>query len=169
MPIDDTKKIDLDQAQDIGNLKSEVHTLNTLVTKLFKQLESLADRLQPKPMNLSIILAGAVSLVLLLGGLFGVVIYIANSSNAPLLAQMQQLNVNINAISVATTQNNSLIQLSNQRLSGINNKVVNNTDTLRWLLFDENIPKQIAQQDGRINMLEKQMNRVVEEAHYKGK
>ncbi len=166
--IDDNKR-ELKQAQDIGTLKSEVHTLNTLVTKLYEKFDLLFDRLQAKPIGVNNIIMSIGAILTIFALLFGSVIYIANSSNAPLMAQMQQINMSIKAISGSAVQNNSLIQLSNQRLSGIDNKVVSNEETLKWLLFDENIPKEITKNNGRIIMLERQMDRVIQQAHHKGK
>jgi predicted PurR-regulated permease PerM len=149
----------------IGHLESEVHTLNTLVGKLFEKNDVLYDKMdtfmkevRPKPMSFNMVLAAAVSILTVFALLFGSVIYIANSANAPMLTQLQVMNTNIQAISNAATGNTALIQLSNQKMSGVNNKVDSNEATLRWLIFDENIPKQLTETVGRLNSLERRVD-----------
>lgn len=151
----------IDHSKEIGHLQSEVHTLNTLTGKLFEKTDLLYDKMdsfmqevRPKPMSFNMVLGAAVSILTVFALLFGSVIYIANSANAPLLAQLQVMNGSIQTVSNSATQNTTLIQLSNQKMSGVHNKVISNEDTLRWLLFDENIPKQLTEVKGRVDTLE---------------
>lgn len=149
----------------IGHLESEVRTLNSLVGKLFEKNDLLYDKMdsfmqevRPKPMSFNMVLGAAVSILTVFALLFGSVIYIANSANAPLFTQLQVMNTNIQGVSNIATQNTALIQLSNQKMSGVMNKVTSNEDTLRWLLFDENLPKQLTQTVGRVDTLETLLN-----------
>lgn len=149
----------------IGHLESEVHTLNSLVGKLFEKNDLLYDKMdsfmqevRPKPMSFNMVLGAAVSILTVFALLFGSVIYIANSANAPMFAQLQVMNNNIQNVSNVSTQNTALIQLSNQKMSGVLNKVTSNEGTLRWLLFDENLPKQLTQTIGRVDTLETLLN-----------
>jgi len=149
----------------IGHLESEVHTLNSLVGKLFEKNDLLYDKMdsfmqevRPKPMSFNMVLGAAVSILTVFALLFGSVIYIANSANAPMFTQLQVMNTNIQGVSNTATQNTALIQLSNQKMSGVMNKVTSNEDTLRWLLFDENLPKQLTQTVGRVDTLEVLLN-----------
>lgn len=148
--------------REIGRLQSEVHTLNSLTGKLFEKTDLLYEKMdtfmqevRPKPMSFTLALGGAVSILTVFAILFGSVIYIANSANAPMLTQIQAMNVNIQTVANAATQNTALIQLSNQKMSGVHNKVISNEETLQWLLFDENLPKQLTEIIGRVNTLEK--------------
>ena len=97
-----------EHAKEIGQLQSEVHTLNTLVTKLFEKFDILVERLQPKAMSAAGYIGIAVSILSILAILFGSVMYITNSSNAPLVAQMTQMTQVL-----ATIQNNTM-QNANQ-------------------------------------------------------
>ncbi len=160
-----------DHSKEIGRLQSEVHTLNTLTAKLFEKTDLLYEKMdvfmqevRPKPMSFSMALGGAVSILTVFAILFSSVIYIANSANAPMLTQLQAMNVSIQTVSNAATQNTALIQLSNQKMSGVHNKVISNEETLQWLLFDENLPKQLTELIGRVNTLEKRQ----EELRFKG-
>lgn len=144
------RTVDHDKA--IGHLEAEVHTLNTLVGKLFEKNDVLYDKMdsfmqevRPKPMSFNMVLAAAVSVLTVFALLFGSVIYIANSANAPILAQLQVMSSNTQNVTNVATQNTALIQLSNQKMSSVQNKVTSNEETLRWLLFDENLPKQITE------------------------
>ena len=75
----------LDHSHEIGMLKSEVHTLNTLVSKLFEKFDSYVEKSQPKAMGVVGYIGIAVSMLSILALLFGSVIYISNSSNAPII------------------------------------------------------------------------------------
>jgi len=153
-----------DHSEDIGALKSEVHTLNSLVREIFDLIKGL----QPQPLRFNNVVGGGVAVLTIFALLFGSVIYIANSANAPILAQMKQLTTIVDTMNSATVTNNSLIQLSNQKVEGLYNKVLSNEETINWFLYQENIPKQLTESLGRINTLEMQMERVVNQAH-KGK
>ena len=159
------KNDELSRDQQLGKLQSEVHNLSVNVNKLFE----LIERNQPKPMSFNMIMGAAVSVLTVFALLFGSVIYIANSANAPMLTQLQVMNSNIQGVSNISTNNTALIQLSNQKMSGVMSKVTSNEETLQWLLFDENIPKQLTETIGRVNTLEMQVTRVVDEFHKGGK
>ncbi len=156
---------ELGHAKEIGQLQSEVHTLNTLVTKLFEKFDILVERLQPKVMGAVGYIGIAVSILSILAILFGSVIYITNSSNAPLVAQMTQMTQVLATIQNNTMQNANQGQLLSKELSGIEKSVDSNEETLRWIIFRENLPKQITETQGRLNTLEMQMNRVVSKIH----
>lgn len=155
--------------EEIGMLKSEVHTLNTLVTKLFEKFDNFVEKLQPKPMSAVGYIGIAVSIMTIFALLFGSVMYITNSSNAPLVAQMTQMTQVLATIQNNTMQNTNQNQILVKELSGIEKSVISNEETLRWIIFDENLPKQITKTQGRLNTLEMQVNRIVNEIHNKGK
>jgi len=156
MPKDD----ELEQAQIIGSIKAEVHTLNTLVKTLFKKFDDYVEKTQPKPMGVSSYVGLAVSIMGILALLFGSVIYITNSSNAPMMAQMSQITQVLSSIQNNTMQNANQGQLLSKELSGIEKSVGSNEETLRWIIFDENLPKQITETQGRLNTLEMQVNKI---------
>ena len=145
----------------IGHLESEVGNLNSLVEKLFKKndhlfgkMDSFMREVRPKPMSFNMVLGATVSILTVFALLFGSVIYIANSANAPMFAQLQVMNSSIQKISDVSTQHAAHIQLANQKMFGVMNKVARNEDKLRWLLFDENLPKQLTRTVGRVGTLE---------------
>jgi len=156
---------ELGHAKEIGQLQSEVHTLNTLVTKLFEKFDIFTEKLQPKPMGVVGYIGIAVSIMTIFALLFGSVMYITNSANAPLVAQMTQMTQLLATIQNNTMQNANQGQLLSKELSGINKSVISNEDTLRWIIFDENLPKQITETQGRMNTLEMRMGLL----HNKGK
>lgn len=160
---------ELEQAHDLGQIKAEVHTLNTLVKTLFKKFDDYVEKSQPKPIGPTGYIGITVSILTLLGLLFGSVIYIANSANAPMVAQMAQMTQVLSSIQNTTVQNAGQTQLLNKELSGIEKSVDSNEETLRWIIFTENLPKQITETQGRLNTLEMQMNRLVNGIHKKGK
>ena len=159
---------ELDQAQLIGKIESEVHTLNTLVKTLFKKFDDYVEKAQPKPMGVAGYITIALSILSILALIFGSMIYMTNSANAPVIAQMTQMTQALTAIQNNSMQTANQNQLLSKELSGLTKSVGSNEETLRWMIFTENLPKQITQQDGRLNTLEMQMQRVVNNLH-KGK
>ena len=81
----------------------------------------------------------AVSIVTLLGGTFAAVMYIANSANAPVVAQLNQVITTVNQVNGYTNRNGNDIQLIKQSLNSIDD----NKDKIDWILYRENLPKQI--------------------------
>ena len=158
----------IEQAQIIGKIESEVHTLNTLVKTLFKKFDDYVEKSQPKQIGIAGYVGLAVSIMGIFALLFGSVIYITNSSNAPVVAQMTQMTQVLATIQNNTMQNANQGQLLSKELSGIEKSVDSNEETLRWIIFRENLPKQITESQGRLNTLEMQMLRVVNTLH-KGK
>lgn len=159
---------EMEHAQEIGKLKSEVHTLNTLVTKLFDKFDQFTKDTSPKRLGASGILGIATSILAIFAILFGSVIYITNSSNAPISAQMNQMTQVLATIQSNTMQNASQGQLLSKELSGLRRGMDSNEATLEWLLFRENLPKQVTEAQGRLNTLEMQVARMVNEIHNKG-
>lgn len=145
---------DTGYAEEIGSLKSEVHTLNTLVTTLFEKVEALFERIQPKPMGLAGYVGMAASMMAILALLFGVVIFMITSSTAPLTTQNAQITSILQKMqsdmSVLSNQN----QLTNKEVAGIKNMAISNESTLEWLIFQENLPKQLTTLQERVHSLE---------------
>ena len=155
----------IENAHEIGKLKSEVHTLNTLVSKLFEKFDDYVEKSQPKAMSAAGYIGIAVSILSILAILFGSVIYITNSSNAPMTAQMAQITQLPATIQNNTLQNANQSQLLSKELSGLAKSVDSNEETLRWIIFRENLPKQITETQGRLNTLEMQVDRLVNQIH----
>lgn len=163
------KEDELGQAQIIGKIESEVHTLNTLVKTLFKKFYDYVEKSQPKPMGAPAYIGLAVSIMGIFALLFGSVIYITNSANGPVVAQMAQMTQVLATIQNNTMQNANQNQILVKELSGIEKSVISNEETLRWIIFRENLPKQITETQGRLNTLEMQVTRMVNGIHTKGK
>lgn len=161
--------VDIGQAQIIGKIEAEVHTLNTLVKTLFTKFDSYVEKSQPRPMSISAYVGLAVSILGIFALLFGSVMYISNSSNAPLVAQISQMTQVLATIQNNTMQNANQNQILVKEVSGIEKSVDSNEATLEWLLFSENLPKQVTEVQGRVNTLEMQVTRIVNEIHSKGK
>ena len=160
---------ELVQAEELGKIKAEVHTLNTLVKAHFAKFDQLVERLQPKPMGVAGYIGIALSILSILALIFGSMIYMTSSANAPVVTQMTQMTQILATIQNNTMQNANQGQLLSKELSGIEKSVSSNEETLRWIIFRENLPKQITEAQGRLNTLEMQMNRVVNQIHLKQK
>jgi len=154
------------QAHEIGKLKSEVHTLNSLVKTLFEKLDAIIERMQAKPIGIGAIIGVIASLMGIFALLFGTVIYISNNSNAPLATEIKARGIAQNEInaqvvaslaalqnSVATT--NSSIQLANKEMTSIKNIAKSNESTLEWIIFQKEFPTQIAVLKEKVEYLER--------------
>ena len=159
MPTDNEEMVKL------GALETEVHMIKSSVNKLFEKFDDLVERMQPKQMGVPAIVGLLAAVLSIFALLFGSVIYITNSSNAPLYAQNAQIVATLQSMRGESQQNSSFIQLTNKEVSGLANKVVSNEETLRWLIFEENIPKQVSALTGEIETLKMQMDTVTSFAH----
>ena len=151
---------ELEQAHDLGKLKSEVHTLNTLVKTLFKKFDDYIEKNQPKPIGVAGYIGIALSILSILALIFGSMIYMTNSANAPINTQQAQTTQILANLQNNTMQNANANQLTRIELSGLVKSVISNEDTLRWMIFTENLPKQITEAQGRLNTLEMQINEI---------
>jgi len=158
-------KPDNEEMVKLGALETEVHMIKSSVNKLFEKFDDLVERMQPKQMGVPAIVGLLAAVLSIFALLFGSVIYITNSSNAPLYAQNAQIVATLQSMRGESQQNSSFIQLTNKEVSGLANKVVSNEETLRWLIFEENIPKQVSALTGEIETLKMQMDTVTSFAH----
>ena len=141
-----------------SKLETEVHTLTTTVGRLFKKFDDYVDKTQPKPLSFPMIISGFLAFLTIFGLLFGSVIYIANSSNAPLAAQLNETTRTLNRINSSTLQNNNFIQLTNKEVSSLKTATENNAETLQWALFIENLPKQLTEARKDIEFIKIRLN-----------
>lgn len=154
------KEDELDHSREIGMLKSEVHTLNTLVSKLFEKFDAYVEKTQPKAMSAAGYIGIALSILSILAIIFSSMIYMTNSSNAPLASQLSQISQIIATIQNNTLQNSSQGQLTGKEITGLAKSVNSNEETLRWMIFTENLPKQITETQGRLNTIELQIRQL---------
>jgi len=151
---------ELEQAEELGKIKAEVHTLNTLVKAHFTKFDAYIEKNQPKPMGVAGYIGIAVSIMGIFTLLFGSVMYITNSANAPIIAQTTQMTQALATIQSNSMQNSNQNQLTRIEMSGVKKSVNSNEETLQWIIFQENLPKQITETQGRINTLEMQINEI---------
>ena len=152
------KEEELKQAEIIGKVVAEVHTLNTLVKTLFEKFDTYVERNQPQTIGVGGYLAIGLSMLTILALLFGSVIYIINSANAPIIAQTAQLATIAQTQQASIQHNTSFIQLTNKEVAGIKNMAISNESTLEWIIFQENLPKQIAVLQGKVTALEEKIH-----------
>lgn len=160
---------EIKQAHEIGKLKSEVHTLNTLVKNLFEKFDNYIEKSRPKPLGVSGYIGIALSILSILALIFGSMMYMTSSANAPVVTQMAQITQILATIQSNTMENANQNQLTRIELSGLGKSVDSNEETLRWIIFRENLPKQITESQGRINTLETQMDLLVSQIHERKK
>jgi len=156
---------ELEQAQEIIQVKTELHSLAKSFYSFVDEFKTYRDRSEPKPISIAQMLGGVVAILTILTIMFGSVIYVANSSNAPLLTQMAQITQVMTNIQNNTMQNASQGQLLNKELSGVSKSVKSNEETLRWIIFTENLPKQITHIEEKMRSLEENFK---QHSHQKG-
>ena len=145
---------DLDQAHEIGKLKSEVHTLNTLVSKLFEKFDNYIEKSQSQPLTIAQIIGAVVGLLTIFALMFGTVIYIVNSSNAPILTNNAQLATLMANQQTSIQQNSNLIQLTNKEILSLKNSSESNENTLDWIIFQKEFPMKLAVLQEKVKVLE---------------
>lgn len=149
----------------IGHLQSEVHTLNTLVSKLFEKLDGFIAESSPKPLTLPTILGGIATVGTILAFLVGGVIWISTSSQAPIITQLDLVNKNMQVMMTGFATHGSEIQLTNQKISGIEGKVDSSNEVLNYFQYEYNVVQKDSDLTGRVKTLEMQVERIVNEAH----
>jgi hypothetical protein len=136
----------------LGKVEADVIHIDNTVSKLFAKFDDFVEKMQPRPTTPSQILGGFVLVLTMFAILFGSVIYIVNSSNAPLVAQMAaqanaqsthnaQLANALSGIQAMLQQNSASIQLTNKEVSVNSAKTRENTESIQYMLFDIRIPE----------------------------
>ncbi len=144
------KKLNLKYIKKVEKLDSDVENLessfsgfikrfDTTITDLFKKLDNHQRDTAPKPVSYMMILSGGVAVVTLLGAMFAIMIYISNSSNAPILAQQTQILNTMNGILSNQTKLSGNIQLANKDISVIKNKSLGNEESIKYILYDKEL------------------------------
>lgn len=152
----------------IGKVETELHIIGQtlldqkeenklLFTKLFDKLEKHTER---KPLSLGAISGVTVSVLSAFALLMGGIIWTISSMIQPLSIQQSQTTNILTALNTHINNVSKSVDLTNKDVSGIKESAKNNEQTLQWLLFDENLPKQLTETIGRINMLEMQVNEI---------
>lgn len=149
MGAENKKELDSER---LGKVETEVHLLTSgfaelkeLIGKLFLKLEDHQKETAPKPISYGMILSGGVAIITMLGAMFAIMIYISSSTIAPIMAQNSQMINTMNTLLSQQTKLSSDIQLANKDISVIKGKSLANEQTLQWIIFEENLPKQITQ------------------------
>jgi len=143
----------------VGRLESEVHTLTKAVEKLFSKFDEFVDYSRPKPIGIptvmSMVAAGLGSLAII----FGSVLYIVNSANAPVLSAINQQTSNIQAINALAMRSSNGLQLANKEITVVSNRAAANEQTIQWMLFETNLPKQLTEQGKDIAYIKTQLEK----------
>ena len=71
---------------------------------------------------------------------------------------MAQIANTMSTFNTNMLQNNSLIQLTNKEVSIIGTKTKENEGTLQWILFEENIPKQVTRLQMELKALKEKVH-----------
>jgi len=155
----DENKLEKEHFEKVGRLESEVHTLTRAVEKLFNKFDEFVDYSRPKQLGISTIMsmiaAGLGSLALI----FGCVLYIVNSATAPILSAINQQVSHMQATNALAVQTSNGIQLANKEITVVANRAAANEQTIQWLLFDTNLPKQITEQAKDIAYIKEQLKK----------
>jgi len=127
----------------ISQFKQFTDTVERKFEKTDKLIENMQLNAQAKPVTLNGILASLATLFVIIGALFTAVIMTINYSNGPIRTQTEQIVKSLTIMQAQQQQNSLGVQLLNKEVAQTVNKTASNTDTIQWMLFDENIPKQV--------------------------
>jgi len=165
---------EIENGERLSGLETEVHGINKTVNdfktefkETIKLLFTKLDNSAPKPISPMMYLGGGVSLITIFGGMFASVLYIANSANAPVIAQLNQVINSVNQTSVNVASNSSQIQLTNQSLAGLSSRANDNKKTIDWFIRDKNYPELITGNGKDIEYLKRDVNQLMENVHKK--
>lgn len=156
----------LEDKERISKLEGEVHWVKESIPKIFEKIDGIISAMSAKPISVPAMIGMFAGGISILAGLFIAVIYIAGSQIAPLESQSNQLalaiqnqgtqiTAAIQAMQSNMMQNTNLIQLTNKEVSVNGAKTKENEGTLQWLIFEENIPKQVTILQQQIKTLQK--------------
>ena len=170
--------IDSDEIQNgkkISKLEAEVHSINSsfgefkdemkgLVSKLFTKLEEHTNR---KPIGVSVIIASIAALFSMTAILLGGMIWIISSMMQPTNVQLVQLSNIVSSLNSNQMISSSKIELTNMQVAGNVKEIQSTNSTIQWMLYEENIPKQVTELKKDIEYLKIDMNRLVDNVHNK--
>lgn len=137
------KDEEIEQAQEIASIKSEVHSLKEAFNTFIEEFKSHRDRTTPNPITLTSMIGIFGTILGILVVFMSAIMYLIHSSNSPIIAQQNQILQIMQQTQNSVNGNRNDIQLTNKDLSNIKTTTHSNEDTLHWMLFDENLPKQI--------------------------
>jgi hypothetical protein len=141
----------------VGRLEAEVHTLTKAVEKLFGKFDEFVAA-SSRPISLGVILGAGSFLLMLIGALLTFVTYVSNANVAPVVGQLRQTTDAVQSVNAMVMQNAGGLQLLNKEISTIDNKATGNQDTLQWMIFEENLPKQIAKLQGDLDLINQRLD-----------
>lgn len=150
---------ELGLGEKVAKLETEFHNMNKTLGALFEKFDKFVEKREPKPLSPYMILTSIVAVLTIFALLFGSVIYISNSSTAPVVTQVNQLSTAMNTLNSNILQTNSNIQLTNKELTSVQKQTESNAQTLQWMIFEENIPKQVTKIEKDIEFLKSKVGR----------
>lgn len=144
--------------EDVGRLKSEVHTLTKAVEKLFNKFDEFVQNNTPKQLSIPIILGSIATLLTIFGAVFAGAIFLVNALNAPIVANQNQQAAMMQTLSAIVSKAVTEGQLTNKEVSVVSKQTAANEETIRWMLYEERLPQQITKLNGRLDNLQLQLN-----------
>jgi len=141
----------------VGRLESDVHSLTKAVEKLFNKFDEFVDYSRPKQLGLATIISMVAAGLGSLAIIFGCVLYIVNSATAPIIAAINQQSSAMQSINTVSMQATNSIQLANKEITVVSNRAASNEQTIQWMLFDANLPKQLTEQGKDIAYIKEQL------------
>jgi len=133
-------------------------TVTQSLDRLSIKFDEYIERSSPKQLGLAAIISVVASFFGILAVGFAGLLYLINSQIAPISATQVQILQALQKTNTSTVTLNSDVQLANKEITVVKNKAEANQQTLQWMLFDENIPKQLtllqAESDGLVKSLD---------------
>lgn len=166
---------EFENGRKISKLEAEVHSINSsfgefkdemkgLVDKLFTKLDEHTNK---KPIGVQVIIASIAGIFSMGAILLGGMIWIISSMMQPVGIQQAQLANIVQALSANQSANSNKIELTNMQVAGNTKQIENVNDTVQWILYQENIPKQINEAKKEIEFLTQKIDMLINNAHNK--
>lgn len=166
---------EIENGKKISKLEAEVHSINSsfgefkdemkvLVSKLFTKIEEHTNR---KPIGASVIIASIAALFSMTAILLGGMVWIISSMMQPTNIQLTQLASIVTNLNTSQMNSASKIELTNMQVAGSLKEIESTNSTLRWMLYEENLPKQINETRKDIEYLKIDIARLIDNVHKK--
>lgn len=152
---------------DLTQLNIDVEGLKKSMKHIFDAVETLASKFDnyKQPPDIKTIIYVILSTIAILSTAVGVILWIINSQVQVPLEQIKSIKTEITTLSEKNNNLVSNMQILTNSMQTIHEKVKDNTSFVNQYMYIDKIPASEERQNGKIETLEKQVNRLTEMIH----
>lgn len=164
MHEDESQKRRID---DLTQLNIDVEGLKKSMKHIFDAVETLASKFDnyKQPPDIKTIIYVILSTIAILSSAVGVILWIINSQVQVPLEQIKSIKTEISIMSEKNNHMVSNVQILTNNIQTLNERVKDNTAFVNQYMYIDKIPVSQERQNGKLEMLEKQMSRITDTIH----